>query len=222
MSERLSGSIANALEELIIAGDFVDGERLDEVRLAEHFDVSRTPLREALQQLGASGLVELRPRRGAFVHMPQAHELAEMFEVMAELEALAGRHAARRMTDEAIVELKRFAADCEAAIADSDAYYAANETFHHAIYDGSGNGFLASQAKQLHRRLQPFRRLQLQVRGRLQQSMKEHLAIIAAIEAGDADAAADALRDHVRVQNERFSDLAASYRIRSEPARKFG
>ena len=105
MEKRRADTIADELEELIFDGTFPDGERLDEVRLAEHFGVSRTPLREALQRLARSGLVELIPRRGAFVRQPGPVELLEMFEVMAEVEAVCGRLAARRISDEAFAEL---------------------------------------------------------------------------------------------------------------------
>ena len=84
MGQRRADSIAEELEELIFDGTFGDGDRLDEVRLAEQFGVSRTPLREAFQRLALSGLVQLIPRRGAFVRQPGPVELMEMFEVMAE------------------------------------------------------------------------------------------------------------------------------------------
>ena len=106
MEQRRADNIAEALEEHIFSGIFQNGDRLDEVRLAEQFGVSRTPLREALQRLALSGLVELVPRRGAFVRQPGPIELMEMFEVMAELEAVCGRLAARRISDEAIEELR--------------------------------------------------------------------------------------------------------------------
>ena len=89
--------LRDGIEEEIATGRFLPGERLDEQTLAERFGVSRTPVREALQQLAARGLVELRGRRGAIVSAPDAARLLEMFEVMAELEAMCGRLAARRL-----------------------------------------------------------------------------------------------------------------------------
>jgi DNA-binding GntR family transcriptional regulator len=101
---------------------------------------------------------------------------------------------------------------CEKARAeqDSDTYFYCNERFHTAIYAGGHNSFLSEQAMQLHRRLRPYRRLQLRVRNRMSTSFKEHEAIVGAIVAGDAEAAALALREHVVVQGERFGDLLAS------------
>ena len=106
MEKRRADTIAEELEERIFDGTFPDGCRLDEVRLAENFGVSRTPLREALQRLARSGLVELVPRRGAFVRQPGPVELIEMFEVMAEFEAVCGRLAAKRISDDALAQLR--------------------------------------------------------------------------------------------------------------------
>ncbi|MEX5563866.1 GntR family transcriptional regulator [Pseudophaeobacter sp. 1A16562] len=218
MGQRRADSIAEELEELIFDGTFADGDRLDEVRLAEQFGVSRTPLREAFQRLALSGLVQLIPRRGAFVRQPGPVELMEMFEVMAELEAVCGRLAAKRISDQALDELNDANAKCQAAVdaQDSDAYYVENERFHRILYRESGNGFLEQEACKLHKRLKPFRRQQLRFRGRLAQSMDEHKAVVQALVRGDGEAAADALRDHVAVQGEKFHTLMASLKSAAE------
>ncbi|WP_425102005.1 GntR family transcriptional regulator [Tropicibacter sp. S64] len=214
MEQRSAVNIANSLEQMIFDGTFADGDRLDEVRLADQFGVSRTPLREALQRLESSGLVTLIPRRGAFVRQPGPLELLEMFEVMAELEAVCGRLAARRMSNAALDELREANKRCQAAsdAQDPDLYYAENERFHATIYRESGNGFLEQESLKLQRRLRPFRRQQLRFRGRLKQSMSEHEVIVAALAEGDSVAAANALRTHVAVQGERFQSLMASLR----------
>lgn len=222
MNTRMADHVREALEQMIITGEFADGERLDEIRLAERFNVSRTPLREAFQVLAASGLVELLPRRGAFVRHPAFHEMIEMFEVMAEMEAFCGRLAARRVTPEVLAEIRETVIACEAAVeaGDTDGYYRENGRFHHLIYTASGNEFLAGEAQRLHRRLQPFRRMQLRVRGRMGQSLTEHRQILDALEAGDSDAAETILRDHVAVQGGKFNDLMASYKqsnLRAKP-----
>lgn len=213
MSNRIADTIREKLEQMIVTGQFADGERLDEVKLSENFKVSRTPLREAFQSLCASGLVELVPHRGAFIRHPSFIELVEMFDVMAELEAACGTRAVRRITDKQLADIHKTIFECEKALQseDGDKYYRANETFHNLIYEASGNSFLASQAKQLHRRLKPFRRMQLRVRGRLPQSMHEHHQIVAALESGNAELAASTLREHVAIQGEKFHDLMASY-----------
>ena len=211
MEQRSAVNIANSLENMIFDGTFANGDRLDEVRLAEQFGVSRTPLREALQRLESSGLVTLIPRRGAFVRQPGLMELLEMFEVMAELEAVCARLAARRMSNEALEELRQANTRCQVAAdaQDSDLYYTENERFHAAIYRESGNSFLEKESLKLQKRLRPFRRQQLRFRGRMAQSLTEHEAILAALTAGDSIAAANTLRDHVNVQGERFQSLMA-------------
>lgn len=218
MAAKRSSSIADALESLILTGQFADGERLDEVQLADRFQVSRTPLREAIQKLAATGLVEQRPHRGAFVRQPGPVELLEMFEYMAELEASCARLAAPRITDDAIAALNAINARSHAAVEarDADAYYAENETFHATIYRQSGNTLLEADCLRLQRRLSPFRRRQLRLRGRLGQSMGEHEAIVAALAKGDAAGAAETMRNHVAVQGEKFQNLIALMREAAE------
>lgn len=212
--QRRTDKIREALEEMIVDGRFSDGDRLDEVSLAKDFGVSRTPVREALQALASSGLVEIRARRGAFVRFPSLEDVVEMFDVMAEIEALCGRYAARRMTpaSRAAIETGLLACDQAAIQGDIEGYYRANHAFHTAIYVASGNRFLASEAARLHRRLKPFRRLQLRVRGRMQESLTEHRRIYDALIAGDAAQVSEAMRLHIAVQGDRFADLAANYR----------
>ncbi|MFY9211410.1 MAG: GntR family transcriptional regulator [Aestuariivita sp.] len=212
MDRKRSDIIADEIEGLIFDGTFGDGERLDEVQLAERFKVSRTPVREAFQRLAQTGLVEQLPRRGVFVRQPGPIELINMFEVMAELESVCARLAAVRITDEALKDLHDTNARCNQAVLaqDSDGYFRENERFHAILYRQSGNAFLEQECLRLHRRLQPFRRLQLRLRGRLKQSMQEHENIVAALEDGDGARAADAIRDHVAVQGEKFHHLIAS------------
>jgi len=204
--------LRDAIEDLIAIGQFPPGTHLDETELAARFKVSRTPIREALIQLASLGLVVIRPRRGTVVAEVAPQQLVEMFEVMAELEAMCGRLAARRMSseDQAVLQSAHDACREASAAGDADAYYYKNEQFHDAIYAGSHNTFLAEQARALHRRLRPYRRLQLRVRNRLPTSLAEHEAVVNAIRAGDGSLTADLLRQHVLVQGQRFADLIAS------------
>lgn len=204
--------LRDEIENGIVTGDFEPGERLDETQLATRYGVSRTPIREALMQLSAIGLVEIRPRRGAVVVDPGPQYVLEMFEVMAELEGMAGALAARRHTNEDRDLLRAAHERCtEAALnEDADGYYYDNEVFHHAIYAASHSGFLKDQCAALHRRLRPYRRLQLRVRNRVKVSLEEHRQIVEAIIAGDEEAARQRLKSHVAVQGDRFSDLVAN------------
>lgn len=211
MEMKRAEQIADSLEQLVFQGEYEDGERLDEIKLAEFFSVSRTPIREALQRLVMSGMAEQIPRRGVFVRQPGPVELLEMFETMAELEASCGRFAAGRMTDQGLVLLTEANARCRNAVKRDDApdYYMENETFHQEIYRGATNSYLQGEALRLQNRLKPYRRVQLRLRGRMAQSLAEHEAIIEALKAGDGDLAANLLRGHVTVQGEKFQQLMA-------------
>jgi DNA-binding GntR family transcriptional regulator len=205
-------SLRESIEELIATGKLAPGHHLDETELAEQFGVSRTPVREALMQLASMGIVMLRPRRGAVVAEIGPQQLVEMFEVMAEFEAMAGRLAARRMSaaEHAALQAAHQACSQACLAQDGDAYFYQNERFHDAIYAGSHNAYLAAQARALHRRLRPYRRLQLRVRDRLGASFSEHAAVVDAILAGDGERTAELLRNHIMIQGQRFADLMAS------------
>lgn len=212
MKQKRSDQLREAIEEKIAMGRYPPGKRLDEAELLAEFGVSRTPLREALIQLDSLGLLELRPRRGAIVAEVSPQRLIEMFEVMGELEAMCGRLAARRITEIEQKQLLVVHKACKAAAEshNPDAYYYANEQFHFTIYAASHNSFLADQARQLHRKLRVYRRLQLRVRDRVSNSYGEHDAVVEALLAGNSEQAAERLRQHVLIQGERFGDLIAS------------
>jgi len=212
MAERIADRLRKALEDEIVTGSLAPGTRLDEVSLATRFAVSRTPIREALNQLSTSGLIEMRPRRGAIVTPVTTGNLIEMFETMAEMESICGRLATRRMTEDERLDLLRAHEACRhaAETGDMELYYEQNVEFHRAIYTGSHNRFLANEVRELRRRLQAFRRLQLRVRGRISGSFAEHEAIVDAIVTGDEATAGEALRAHVMIQGERFNDLLMS------------
>ncbi|WP_244404183.1 GntR family transcriptional regulator [Fulvimarina pelagi] len=204
-----TGDIRDSLEQEILTGERLPGQRLDEQAIARRFDVSRTPVREALQQLVATGLVELQPYRGAFVKEISLSELVQMLEVMAELEGMAGRLAANRADDTSLARLKASLLACEEAArsGNPDTYYAENSVFHEAIYDGCGNDFLAAEAKRLHQRLKAYRRLQLRVPKRIGQSLEEHRRIVDAIVNGKSRVAETELKKHISVQGERFTEF---------------
>jgi DNA-binding GntR family transcriptional regulator len=203
--------LRDALEDDIVNGRIAQGERLDEVRLSQRFAVSRTPIREALRQLAATGLVETIPRRGTFVANLGLPEIIEMFEVMAELEGMCGRLGARRIAAEQRTRLLEKLDTCRAAAeaGNSDDYYYENEQFHGVIYELSYNRFLADQAQQLRNRLKPYRRLQLRVPQRMRSSFEEHKAIVDAILGGNEQNAELLLKNHVLIQGERFADLVS-------------
>ena len=208
-----SAKIRDSLEQRIVEGELGNGKRLDETELSGFYGVSRTPIREALQRLAESGLAEHLPRRGTFVRSPSLSQLVEMFEVMAELECMAIRLAARRATTKDIDALEKDNETCRAAVAANDTkkYYEINARLHGRIYQMSGNSFLANEARRLHDRLRPFRRLQLRVRGRIEESMAEHDIILAALRDGNADRAMETMKKHITIVGVRFNDLVSSF-----------
>ena len=208
-----SAKIRDSLEQRIVEGELGNGKRLDETELSNFYGVSRTPVREALQRLAESGLAEHLPRRGTFVRSPSLSQLVEMFEVMAELECMAIRLAARRASSNDIDALEKDNETCRAAVAadDTKKYYEINARLHGRIYQMSGNSFLAVEARRLHDRLRPFRRLQLRVRGRMEESMAEHDIILAALRDGNADRAMETMKKHITIVGVRFNDLVSSF-----------
>jgi DNA-binding GntR family transcriptional regulator len=191
--------VLGALERELLAGRLRPAQRLDESELATRFKVSRTPVREALKVLATQGLVQLRPRAGAFVAQPTDRELIEMFETMAEMEASCAGFAARRATAEDRAKLDAANAACDKAriAGDAPAFYKANTAFHDAICRAAGNRFLAEQTLALRRRLEPWRRGVTWSPGMMQASVPEHAAILRAIADGDATAAAERARAHL-------------------------
>src|SRR5947208_11103825 len=132
----LAESIRQKLADDILAGVYAPGARLDEQGVAKRFKLSRTPVREALRQLSSAGLVEIRPRRGAIVSLPTDSALAEMFEVMGELEAACARLAAQRMAPAERVRLELVHRRSFEAVRgnDKESYRTLNFEFHDVVY----------------------------------------------------------------------------------------
>ena len=206
-TERLAAEIADA----VLKGEFAPGARLDEQQLADRFGVSRTPVREALRQLGTTGLIELRPRRSATVTQVTSAKREEMFGAMAEIEATCARLAAVSMSP---IERRQLEAlhDRMGTIAvsgDEGAYAEANLAFHGRIYAGSHNSIIREMAVGLRRRLMPFRRAQFRIPGRLTRSHAEHDAVVRAVLRGDASAAHAAMLHHVCLVEDAFGSLTS-------------
>lgn len=216
-----TGRIRQTLENAILNGDHPPGSRLDPDELARQFDCSRTPIRDVLQQLEASGLVRIMPKRGTFVTQWTFEQLTERFEVMAEVEAACARLAARRISEDELENMSKAQEACRAAAAagDPEAYYGVNTDFHYCLYRATHNAFLIAEASRMNTMLQPYRRLQLRSRRRLVASLAEHQAILEAISAGDEVAAAAATHAHIIVQGDRFHDLAAAMAAQAQSQR---
>ncbi|MCW6512212.1 GntR family transcriptional regulator [Lichenifustis flavocetrariae] len=195
----LSGQIRNALADEIASGRLAAGTALDEQQLADRFGASRTPVREALRQLAASGLVDMRPRRGVVVTRLTPEGVMDMFETTAEVEAMCVRLATFRITP---LERSHLLDLHDASLAmveaqDVDAYDAFNRNFHESIYAATHNGFMAEQVLAIRTRLSAFRRTQLMQSNRIHSSRAEHAGILAAMAEGDGDLAARRMRAHM-------------------------
>ena len=196
-----SAAIAAELEAEIVMGTIPAGSRLDEQSLTKRFDVSRTPIREALHILVARSLAERVPYRGVIVVDITPDRIEEMFEAMGEVEALCGQFAAERMSIGERGKLEALHARMGeiAKSGDTADYSALNTEFHGMIYKGTQNRDIAELAEQLRPKLAPFRKQQLQSRERVLQSCIEHQAIVEAIIERDTQAAAKALRRHLTI-----------------------
>jgi DNA-binding GntR family transcriptional regulator len=195
----LAESIRVALADEITSGHLHPGAELDEHEIAKRFGVSRTPVREALRELASAGLVSIQPRRGVRVATLTADHLGDLFELMAETEAMCARLATYRMTANERFALQSLHRDSLAAVRadDIDAYDAGNRDFHAAIYRGTHNESLVKHATQLRLRLAPYRRAQLRLDQRLKQSHAEHEAILAQMLRGDGAEAELTMRSHM-------------------------
>lgn len=194
-----SGRIRTALEQDILNGTLAPGTRLDEMGVSVRFGVSRTPVREALNQLAASGLVVIRAHEGATVVKPTLAELLEKFEVMSLLEASCAQIAAKRHGTSDQAAMRSALADCQHAetAGDGMAFHDANNRFHEAIYRATHNVFLAEQTLSLRNRLMPFRRYVAFHPGRMSRSNAQHRAIMSAIFAIEPERASALMSQHL-------------------------
>lgn len=191
--------IRQTIAARIINGELAPGTPLDEQGLAAEFAVSRTPIREALRLLRASGLVEQRPHSSAVVAKPDETTLAGMFEVMAYLEALCAGLSAVMMSVGERQALSTHHSSMAAMVraGDAQAYVDANEVFHSMVYHGAHNSYLLELTSATRQRLQPFRRAQFGTLGRLGRSHEEHSRVVAAILCGDRAGAETSMRGHI-------------------------
>ena len=205
-AEQLCADIADA----ILSGALPPGARLEEQGLADRYEVSRTPVREALRLLAATGLIEVRPRRGATVAQVSSAQLVDLFVAMGEIEATCARLSAISMSPIERRQLEalhdRMSQIVEAG--DEAAYAEANVVFHALIYKGTHNSVLEEVANGLRRRLSPFRRAQFRTKGRLALSHREHGLVLDALLSGDAHRAHENMLRHVNLVEDSFEQLS--------------
>ncbi|MEI9430213.1 GntR family transcriptional regulator [Mesorhizobium sp. Cs1299R1N3] len=195
----LGDSIRRTLADEIMSGQFGLNEKLDESDLAERFGVSRTPIRDAIKQLAAAGLVTISPRRSAVVSVVDAGRVGRAFEADAELEALAAGWAAVRADLHDKIALRDLNEACGKLVekGPADAFAAANRIFHDMISKLSSNDSLAAASRVVRVQTAPFQRFQFQSSDERRLSYEEHKAIVDAILAHDMMGAQQATRRHI-------------------------
>ena len=206
----LHDEVATDLRERIFSGRLAPGTLVDELALCAEMGISRTPLREALKVLTAEGLLRHEPRRGCFVSQITERDLDDIFPVIALLEGRCAFEAARNATDADLAALTQMHDRLQAAaharrITD---YYDANFAIHEAIITLANNRWLAQVIGDLRKILKLARQQQLHAPGRLAQSLSEHMAVLAALQARDAEGAEAAMRTHLTRQREALRELA--------------
>ncbi len=191
--------VAERLRQRIFAHELTPGTWIDEQKLAEQYGISRTPLREALKVLASEGLVELKPRRGCYVTEISRQDLDDIFPLMAILEGRCAADAVKAAKPVDIEELREIHARLEAAAREGriSAFFEANQAFHRRIQELASNRWLLSVIQDLRKVLKLSRLHSLSLEGRLQQSLEEHRAIMAAFEAGEVAKTEKLMHDHL-------------------------
>lgn len=205
-----AADIRATLQDEIESGLLFPGTALDEKLLAERFGVSRTPVREALQQLAAQELVAIAPNVGAHVARLTVAEVRAMLEYLSEMEGLCAKLAARRVDPELVQALQSALDSGRQALArQGEGYRDANDAFHEAIYVGSHSIYLAAQIRKTRRLLLRYRAHEHLSVERCARSMADHEKIAAAILSGDEQAAAQAMLNHLPSGTSGFSEFLA-------------
>jgi DNA-binding GntR family transcriptional regulator len=215
----LREQVIDHLREEILSSRLAPGEELGEVALARSLGISRGPLREALGQLAAEGLVTIVPRRGAVVKRLTYREFIDSYQVREALESLAIKLAVPRLSDADKAELHRMAEDMERAAdaADTDRFFEINRRFHARLVHASGNQKLEEVHGQLVAQMARLLKQSVELRGGMAQSAAEHRAILEAVDAGDPLLAARLLEEHIEVPQRMLRAAAAHAAPQPDP-----
>ena len=192
--------VAELLRQRIFSRELEPGSWIDELKLAEEYGISRTPLREALKVLAAEGLVTMKVRRGAYVTEVSEQDLADVYHLLSLLESDAAGVVAQRASNAQIAELAALHTELEAAAlpgqVDREHFFALNERFHMRVLAIADNRWRDQMVADLRKVMKLNRHNSLLKSGRIGESLKEHRAIMEAIEARDPQAAAVRMRAH--------------------------
>lgn len=200
-NKTLREQVFDHLREEILSSRLRPGQELNELALSADLEVSRGPIREALSRLASEGLVKITPRRGAVVAELSDAEFDEAYQVREALEVLAIRLAVPRIGTEEIEHLRQLHEQMAEQVSNDEVkeFFDANAEFHQQIVDSSGNSKLGEHYRLLMAQTGRHLARSLERRGTIESSLPEHAAILAAVEAGDADEAARLLANHIEI-----------------------
>jgi DNA-binding GntR family transcriptional regulator len=190
--------VAELLRQRIFSRELEPGSWIDELKLAEEYGISRTPLREALKVLAAEGLVTMKVRRGAYVTEVSDKDLADVYHLLALLESDAAGVVAQRASDAELAELQSLHSELEAAANDRDRFFALNERFHMRLLEIASNRWREQMVADLRKVMKLNRHNSLFKTGRIDDSLAEHRAIMTALLARNAALTQQRMHEHFR------------------------
>jgi DNA-binding GntR family transcriptional regulator len=190
--------VAELLRQRIFKRELEPGSWIDELKIAEEYGISRTPLREALKVLAAEGLVTMKVRRGAYVTEVSEKDLADVYHLLSLLESDAAGVVAERASDAQRSELQALHAGLEAALDDRDRFFAVNEQFHMRLLEMADNRWREQMVADLRKVMKLNRHNSLFKTGRIDESLAEHRAIMTALLARDAGLTRQRMQEHFR------------------------
>ena len=220
--QTLTGMTLDALRERILHGEYPEGEPLRQDAIAEELGVSRIPVREALRQLEAEGLVAFSPHRGAVVSTMSLQEILELFELRAEIESDLVRRAIPHMTNEDRNRAKEILAAYELALRAGEVakYGELNWQFHSTLYAPAGRVFTMSMVSKLHQQSDRYLRMQLALTHGESRAREEHRAIANAARKGDGKLAAKLMREHILGAGRALVEFLEEHRSEQQASKK--
>ena len=190
--------VAELLRQRIFQRELEPGSWIDELKLAEEYGISRTPLREALKVLAAEGLVTMKVRRGAYVTEVSEKDLADVYHLLSLLESDAAGVVAERASEAQRAELQALHADLETALPDRDRFFAVNERFHMRLLEMADNRWREQMVADLRKVMKLNRHNSLFKTGRIDESLAEHRAVMTALFTRDAALTRQRMQEHFR------------------------
>ena len=188
--------VAELLRERIFSGELAPGSWIDEMRLAEEYGISRTPMREALKVLAAEGLVSMKVRRGAYVTEVNEKDQRDVYHLLSLLEADAAGVVAAQATAKQLQDLQTLHLELAQAVTDREKFFEINERFHMRLLEIADNRWRDQMVADLRKVMKLNRHNSLLKSGRIEESLNEHQALMNALLARDAPASAARMQAH--------------------------